>query len=69
MTKHITVIIRTLNIPLNFSGSFMDLCKLRITAFPSKLKTATPKNKGILYGIIALRSLKAFGFSYIFEIL
>lgn len=35
---------------LKYSGSFIELCKLYITPFPSKANTAIPKNIGNFSG-------------------
>lgn len=43
---------------LNFSGSFIDLWILRMTALPSNAKTATPKNDVMLRGLNAFRSFR-----------
>ena len=40
---------------LNFSGSFMDACRLITIPLPSKSKTATPKNNGIAWGLKYLK--------------
>jgi len=42
----ITKIIVLTNIFSKFAGFSIFACKFRITPFPSKLKTATPKNNG-----------------------
>ena len=65
ITKTIINEIKILNIGINFSGYFIDLWILKITAFPSKLNTATPKNIGMLYGIIEFKLFMLLGLSLI----
>lgn len=51
MTIQITrMVVVTMSL-LNFAGSFMEACKLITKALPSKLNTATPKNRGMCAGV------------------
>lgn len=51
MTSKIIMIVVLIISLLNFSGYFIEDYILRTTALPSKLNTATPKNKGMLAGL------------------